>query len=41
ITISKTEKDETKLQEVYDLGREDCKRLIEEIRGFLGSSRPT
>ena len=35
ITISKTEKDETKLQEVYDLGREDCQRLIDEIRGFL------
>ena len=36
IKISKLEKDENKLQEMYDLGISDCKNVIKELKKFIG-----
>ena len=33
--LKRIERDETKLQEMYDLGVSDCKKLLPNIKSFL------
>lgn len=35
INIKRIEKDENKLQEVYDLGIEDCKNILEDLKEYI------
>ena len=35
INIKRVEKDETKLQEMYDLGVQDCKNKIKDLKKYL------
>lgn len=35
INIKRIEKNVNKLQQMYDLGREDCKNILEDLKQFL------
>lgn len=35
ISLKRIERDESKLQEMYELGLEDCKNKLEDLRKYL------